>query len=507
MGLLVLNNLVDLLDKFQAAGVKYCHFKSNQHVVAGMAGETDLDILIDRSTHAETVACLVASGFKKFTSKLPTSYPAVDDWLGFDSVSGKFIHLHLHWQLVAGEPNLKGYRIPWETEVLAHRIFDETSQIYVASPDIELLLLLVRASLKYRTRNTLYRLLGRQYLTSKSDILKEYEWLRERVDRSILQSHAVRLLSPEIADLVCLLLDKEDFDLEVFHKAHKLVVGQFRAYRTYGVLQARCYRWFRELYSKVTQILNRKLGTLLIRRRTPATGGLIIALLGADGSGKSTQAKQLTKWLGWKIDVARIYFGSGDGPMSWHRAALLWLQSLLGRSGRRKEKSNLAETPSHEPTHRTASQNPLRRLFKGLYAISLAYEKRSTLRKATRARNCGMIVICDRYPQNQIAGYNDGPLLTEWRDKRAPWSLFARLEQRLLSVFSSVSPDLVIKLNVSEEVSALRKADTPKEMIAKKIEAVRSLRFGPECQVIELDADRPLEDITMAVRSSVWQLL
>jgi thymidylate kinase len=266
-------------------------------------------------------------------------------------------------------------------------------------------------------------------------------------------------------------------------------------------------RWKREIWRRVGVRILRRAGKLPIYRRAPATGGLIVALLGADGSGKSTQANSLFKWLGWKIDVARIYFGSGDGPMSWHRAALLWLQRLLGRSGRREEKSNLAETPSHEPTHRPASQNSLRRLFKGLYAISLAYEKRSTLRKATRARNRGMIVICDRYPQNQIAGYNDGPLLTEWRDERAPWGLFAGLEQRLLSVFSSVSPDLVIKLNVSEEVSALRKADTPKEMIAKKIEAVRSLRFGPECQVIELDADRPLEDITMAVRSSVWQLL
>jgi len=507
MGLLVLNNLLDLLDRFHVAGVKYCHFKSNQHVAAGMAGETDLDILIDRSAHAETVACLVASGFKKFTAKLPASYPAVDDWLGFDSDSGELVHLHLHWQLVAGEPNLKGYRIPWETEVLAHRVFDETSQIYTASPGIELLLLLVRASLKYRTRNTLRRLLGKQYLNSKSDILREYEWLRERVDRSVLQSHAVRLLSPEIADLISQLLDKENFDLEVFHAIHKLVVRQFRTYRTYGVLQARSYRWLREIYSKVTQILNRRLGTLFVRRRTPATGGLIIALLGADGSGKSTQVKQLTKWLGWKIDVARIYFGSGDGPMSWHRAMLLWLQSVLGRSGRQKEKSNLHEAPSSEPTQHHASPGKLRRLFKGLYAISLAYEKRSTLGKATRARNRGMIVICDRYPQNQIVGYNDGPLLTEWLGTGSLWNGLARLEHQLLSVFSAVSPDLVIKLNVSKEVSAFRKTDTPKEMIKRKIEAVLSLRFGPECQIIELNADQSLEEITLAVRINVWKFL
>ena len=65
----------------------------------------------------------------------------------------------------------------------------------------------------------------------------------------------------------------------------------------------------------------------------------------------------------------------------------------------------------------------------------------------------------------------------------------------------------MIKLNVSESVSAARKADTPKEMIARKIAAVRGLSFGPECQIIELDADQPLEEITLAVRTNVWKFL
>ena len=46
-----------------------------------------------------------------------------------------------------------------------------------------------------------------------------------------------------------------------------------------------------------------------------------------------------------------------------------------------------------------------------VWALALAVEKRSKMRRARRARNRGMLVLCDRYPQTKILGFNDGPLL------------------------------------------------------------------------------------------------
>lgn len=193
--------------------------------------------------------------------------------------------------------------------------------------------------------------------------------------------------------------------------------------------------------------------------------------------------------------------------MSWHRSTLMWLQRRLGRSGRRKENVETSRDEKSNSVSRSGNPGTLQRTFKALYAISLAFEKRKAIINAMHARNRGMIVVCDRFPQNQIAGYNDGPLLAEWLATESLWSVMAWMEQQLLTRFSQVSPDLVVKLNVSEAVSAARKDDTPKEMIAKKIAAVRSLRFGPECDTVELDADQPLDDITQAVRKAVWQVL
>ena len=50
--------------------------------------------------------------------------------------------------------------------------------------------------------------------------------------------------------------------------------------------------------------------------RRPAAGGLVVALVGVDGSGKSTLLSALTHWLGAKVDVLPVYFGTGDEPFA-----------------------------------------------------------------------------------------------------------------------------------------------------------------------------------------------
>ncbi|HWL90278.1 MAG TPA: hypothetical protein VNP90_02835, partial [Actinomycetota bacterium] len=39
--------LARLLDDLADHGVRFCHWKSNEHLAAGLAGRTDLDLLVD----------------------------------------------------------------------------------------------------------------------------------------------------------------------------------------------------------------------------------------------------------------------------------------------------------------------------------------------------------------------------------------------------------------------------------------------------------------------------
>jgi thymidylate kinase len=496
------SSIVALLDTLESVDIPYCHFKSNEHVAEGMCGDTDLDILVGRECHDAIATALGTAGFKLFNSGWLTRYAAVEDWLGIDSRTGKLAHLHIHWQMVAGEPYLKGYRLPWERQILADRVWNSEHGIHTASPEMELVLLLTRAALKMRTRSAISARFG--HSAHGEDLRRECVWLLERVNAERFARLAHSILPTDIVALMQGVLVAGRLDSWQFIALRRALLRHLAPWRSYSPVHAHLLRWHRELSRRLLQRVMQRLGRLTVDRRSPTSGGMIVALIGADGSGKSTQCKSLVKWLGWKVDVARVYFGSGDGPMSWHRRLLLAARNVLGRS-RVWAGAAASQTKSRADMPPASGRAP--GPFKILYALSLALEKRRAIRKAVRARNRGMIVVCDRFPQNQISGYNDGPLLADCLERGFPWGPAARLERRLLAVFSMVVPDLLFKLNVSEAVAGERKADTPKAMIQKKIDAVRSLTFGPGCEIIELDADRPLEEITLAVRRQVWQRL
>src|SRR5438270_13381260 len=68
-----------LLDAMQDAGVTYCHWKSNEHVAAGLRGLTDLDLLVDRRQAMQVQAILTRTGFNRLTPAAGMGYPAIED--------------------------------------------------------------------------------------------------------------------------------------------------------------------------------------------------------------------------------------------------------------------------------------------------------------------------------------------------------------------------------------------------------------------------------------------
>jgi hypothetical protein len=45
------------------------------------------------------------------------------------------------------------------------------------------------------------------------------------------------------------------------------------------------------------------------------------------------------------------------------------------------------------------------------------------------------------------------------------------------------------------------------EEVTRRVQAVRSLTFGPEARVVDIDADRPLEDVLREVKWIVWSAM
>ena len=124
--LALLGVLTRLFARLHAEHIRYCHWKSNEHLRATMLGATDVDLLVDRAAAQRLAAILTeTTTFKRFVAKPGLGYPGIEDYVGFDEATGTLTHLHLHYQLTLGERFLKGHRLPWEELVLATRVLDE----------------------------------------------------------------------------------------------------------------------------------------------------------------------------------------------------------------------------------------------------------------------------------------------------------------------------------------------------------------------------------------------
>ena len=485
----------DLMGRLHAADLRYCHWKSNEHVGASVQGSTDLDVLAESGRTDDLQRILADSGFRRFQATALTAYPAVEDYLGFDEATARIVHLHLHHRLTLGQKHLKGYRLPWEEEVLASRQLDAEHGLFVAAPEMELLLLLVRDALKRRLRSRLALWLGRR--PAKGDFAREFAWLVERSKIDAVAALAVRLIGAQAeAPLRRIIANgAQPRDLLGFAAVARPALSP---HRTQGTLAAALLMPLRGVFWALGGLSRKRFHWALPLRRISPRGGVIVAFLGSDGAGKSTQCASTITWLGEKLDVVPVYFGSGDGPSSLWRMPLQIARRFIDR-----------RTPSASPSQRRSGwRGRLRAVALVFWALSLSLEKRGKLRRMIRARNRGLIVICDRYAQNQIDGFSDGKLLgklalSRWRFVRALAAWEARPYQDSLLD----PPDLVVKLVASPDMALQRRPEMSIDDIQRRIDAVRSLRFPVQSREVEVDADQPLEDVTRSVRRLIWGLL
>jgi thymidylate kinase len=234
------------------------------------------------------------------------------------------------------------------------------------------------------------------------------------------------------------------------------------------------------------------------QRRSVPNGGVLIAFLGPDGSGKSTITHDVATLLAQKLDVLLLYFGSGSGPSSWLRWPLNGLRAIAARLGLLPTGQGLRGGPNPD-------RSPLFTFALIVWALVLAREKRRKLLDAWKARDAGIVVLADRYPQSQIAGFNDGPLLSQFihhRNGLLRW--IARHEATPYRWAEEFPPDVVIKLDVSPETALQRKPDMKLREIIRRINAIRDLSYAFPVSVAAVDANRPLATVRAEVCRIVW---
>jgi hypothetical protein len=482
-----------VLGDFRRQAISYCYWKSSKRIQSVLAGDGDLDLLVARHAQHRAEAILLERGLKRFPSVAMRDHPAILSYLGYDEPSGRLIHLHLHFSLIVGERLHKNYRIPWETDILARAVPHPTLTVRILDPASEAVLLGVRACLELQRLDPVTL---RGWRTTLARFALDRKRLAETLDRAQLTSRASEWLGDDLGAMLADAIYGEG-SLEENDRLRKAIRRHFAPYRTYNALEvrlrsaARAIHWAAGGLNKFYLHLPRPWS-----RRAPG-GGCVVALIGVDGSGKSTVSATVGAWLSSEIDVMPVYFGTGDGRPSLLLRPFKLMVPLL---------TLLLKTKPSGSSHGKVSKDApglLYSLMLMVWAAVVAREKRTKLLTARRGASRGLVVVTDRYPQNEIRGFNDGPLLT--RLAWAPYWL-RRWEASAYSLAQRLPPDLVIKLVVTPETIARREPDMDFTAIENRIGAIPRLVFSG-ARVVSIDAEQPLSDVIRAVKQEIWRVL
>lgn len=485
--------LLALLGDFEREGVAYCYWKSSRRVGAALAGETDLDLLIDRADRQAAEHLLTGCGYKFCPPIASRDHPALASYIGHDGSTGRIVHVHLHFNLVSGAAFLKDFRLPWESTVLARAVRHSQFPIRVLDLASEALLIVVRSALELRWTDLVA---VRHWSDVKRKFALDREAIAARLDPTTFRERVHEIFDSDVADIIV-----EGFlarqPLERQTRLRRRIRKALAPHRAYNGVEAQLRVWVRAADCAIRNLNRRVLHVPRPWNRRAPGGGRIVAVVGVDGSGKSTIAATIRDWLGAEIDVMPIYFGTGDGRPALAFRPFKVIATLVKWFLRTKPRG---------ASHGRISDRPPGVIFSTMmmvWATAVAMEKRGKLRAAQRGASRGLVVVADRYPQDEDLEYSDGPLLP--RLAYAPGWL-RRFESRSYALARRLPPDLVLKLDVKPKTAAQREPDMHPAVIRQRIAAAHGLVF-PGARVVCVNAERPLGDVIRIAKREIWRLL
>ena len=215
----------------------------------------------------------------------------------------------------------------------------------------------------------------------------------------------------------------------------------------------------------------------------PAPLAGVVAVIGCDGSGKSTLTNDLMARLRGRGPIERRYLGLVSGEMGdkIKRLPLIGpqLERYLAAKARRAQ-----DQRQKLPGTGTAIV---------MYLLSL-WRARQFRRILALSRR-GVVVITDRYPQAEVPGFHyDGPGLPGADSDSWLVRKLAAREFKLYQWMASHVPSLVIRLNIDADTALARKPDHKVTELLDKIAVAPRLRFNG-ARILDLDARDPYPQV------------
>jgi len=281
-----------LFEELNSVGITYCHWKSNNALDRTYDGLNDIDLLVDRRQNNLLYQILLKLGYKRVIAPWFKYYTAVENHIS-NSSTDEIIHLHLHYQLILGEKTIKGYRIPYESELLSR----STSSLFgalVPKKEDEVIILIARIFLKFGFVSILKKLISKEKAYFPKHIIEEFSFLKNDIDEGELEKVKAKIIpglsKTETNKILNQLSQIRLFNIYRIKRKIKKDLKHNKRYSKHGA----------SIKSGIVSLTRRSVVYKPFKtyaKKSFETGGISIALMGIDGAGKSTILKEIESWL------------------------------------------------------------------------------------------------------------------------------------------------------------------------------------------------------------------
>jgi thymidylate kinase len=217
----------------------------------------------------------------------------------------------------------------------------------------------------------------------------------------------------------------------------------------------------------------------------------LIALVGSDGSGKSTVGEHLVEWMRTRRPAELCHLGKQSDNMARLVAGL----PFVGKRAVGSIQANLKDAEGGKAAGFFTSI--------GIYAFTVRRLHR--FRRMLKLRQDGYAILADRFPQDSIRSGIDGPGFGRVNAEHGLAHVLDQRERRDFAWMLSHPPDLVIKLKVDLATAIARKPDHVPARLEAKIAEIARVDFHAPTVVI--DANRPLDEVLAAAKAAIEPLL
>ena len=482
----------DLCDALTVRGVDYCHWKSNEAIDRSASADNDLDLLVSREHAVRFTEVVHSLGFKQARQSPHKEFPGVLHFIGVDPDTKKFVDIHAHYQLVVGDDMTKNHRLPIERAYL-----DSCHQgpvFRVPAPEFELALLVIRLVLKHATWDAKLTFQGSLAASER----REVEFLSARTSwdsvAEVVQEH-LPFLGRDLWDRCVRWVMREGPGWDGVGVARELthaLAGHTRA------------AWAPDLSLKIY-----RRGMLFTRRRVlrrpsersrPESGGAVIALVGADGAGKSTAVDATTQWLSGVFRTTTVHLGKPPQGITTMATRAAWGLTAPLRSRRTTGTAALEASSPSEPL----SGRGTARL---VWEVLTARDRYRAYVGARRAAARGALVVCDRFPLPEVM-HMDGAVSARLQlPDSASWPVrrLVALERHYYRLL--LEPDILLVLRVDPDVAVERKRDVEREgFVRPRAEEVWGVDWAGTSAVV-VDANQPRDQVLAEVKNAIWSRL